>query len=108
MPTIVYVRADGRRMSVAGEVGVSLMEAALNADVEGILGECGGACSCATCHIYIREPWRDRVTPPDEMELDMLEAAAERRPESRLGCQIRLVAELDGIEIGLPERQELA
>lgn len=87
---------------------MSLMEAALNGGVDGILGECGGACSCATCHVYVGAPWRERLTPPDEMELDMLEAAAERREDSRLGCQIRLSMDLDGIEVGLPERQELA
>ncbi|PLK27786.1 2Fe-2S ferredoxin [Novosphingobium sp. TH158] len=79
--------------------GVSLMELAKARGVEGIAGDCGGGCSCATCHVYVSADWFARVGPPDDIEADMLDMAAEPRETSRLSCQITLSAELDGIEV---------
>ena len=80
------------------EIGASLMEAARTAGVAGIIAECGGACSCATCHVYIDEAWMAEVGQPDEVEEEMLDMVDEiRQPTSRLSCQIKLTAELDGL-----------
>lgn len=75
------------------------MEAAVDNEVVGIVAECGGACACATCHAYVSEPWLERLPPPEEMESAMLDAVAERRPNSRLTCQIELTRDLDGLEV---------
>lgn len=81
-----------------GAAGESLMEAARRAGVAGIIAECGGACSCATCHVYLGEGWFEKVGGPDPVEEEMLDMVhAIRRPTSRLSCQIRLSAELDGL-----------
>lgn len=81
------------------------MEAALENNVAGIIAECGGACSCATCHVYIDEKWYDRVGAPNPMEDDMLDFAFDRRENSRLSCQIVLDESLDGLVAYIPERQ---
>jgi 2Fe-2S ferredoxin len=73
--------------------------------VEGIEAECGGACACATCHVYVDEAWRDKTGTPEQMEEDMLDFAFEVRPESRLSCQIRITPELDGLVVRIPEKQ---
>ena len=81
------------------EVGASLMEAARAANVEGIIAECGGACSCATCHVYIADGWMDAVGQPNDVEEDMLDMVEDiRKPNSRLSCQVKLTQELDGLE----------
>lgn len=80
------------------ETGISLMEAAREAGVDGIIAECGGACSCATCHVYIDESWMADVGQPDDVEEDMLDMVDDiRQPNSRLSCQIKLSAKLDGL-----------
>ena len=78
-------------------VGHSLMEGAIDNDIAGIVAECGGACACATCHAYIDNAWLAKLTPADEMEDAMLDAASERRVNSRLTCQIDVTEELDGL-----------
>ncbi len=75
------------------------MEAAVDNSVPGIIAECGGACACATCHVYVDEQWKGRLAPMDDMEDAMLESAVERRPNSRLSCQIEITPELDGLEV---------
>jgi 2Fe-2S ferredoxin len=70
-----------------------------------IKAECGGACACATCHVYVDEAWREKVGPPSEMEEDMLDFAFDVRPSSRLSCQIKVTPELDGLVVAVPEKQ---
>jgi 2Fe-2S ferredoxin len=86
MPTITYISPDGTRKEVEVENGYSVMEGAINNNIDGIVAECGGACACATCHSYIDEAWLDKIPPMDDMEDSMLDAAFERKPNSRLTC----------------------
>ena len=103
---VTFVAADGASTLVEADEGESLMQAAVSNDVEGILGECGGSMMCATCHCYVDEAWAERVGPPVDGEEDMLECAAdELRPTSRLSCQIRMRAGVDGIVVHLPKTQ---
>jgi len=106
MPTITYVLKDGSEKTVASGVGKTLMEVAIANNVRGIDAECGGCCSCATCHVYIDAPWADLVPAPDEMEGELLDGvAAERTPASRLSCQIVVSDALDGLVVRVPVRQ---
>lgn len=105
MPKVTFIQADGSTREVEGLAGDSVMETAIDNDVDGIIAECGGACSCATCHVYVDEAWLDRLPPPDPLEDGMLECVLERQPNSRLSCQIRLNDELDGIRVRVPDAQ---
>ena len=105
MPTIVFVDHLGNRHIAHGQEGRSVMQVALDNAVPGILGDCGGACSCATCHVYIGEPWAAALPEKLPTETFMLEAVPDERPHSRLGCQIKLRVELDGMVVELPEEQ---
>jgi len=103
---VTFVAADGARTLVEADEGGSLMQAAVSSGVDGILGECGGSMMCATCHCYVDDAWAGRAGPPVDGEDDMLECAtAERRATSRLSCQIRMHAGIDGIVIHLPDTQ---
>lgn len=107
MPTVTLIAHDGHSTQIDGPLGHSVMQAATERGLPGIVGECGGSAMCATCHVYVDEVWRDRLPAPLATELEMLECtASERRPESRLSCQIKLVAELDGLVLRLPESQQ--
>ena len=106
MITVHFVSAEGTRRDVQAAPGTSLMQAAVAADVDGIDAECGGSLICATCHVYVREPYASRLPAPDPDEQAMLEfAAADRRPQSRLSCQLRLTPDLDGLIVDVPDRQ---
>jgi len=105
MPTVTFISADGSRHEVNASPGVSLMQAAIDNDIEGIVAECGGACSCATCHCYIEDEWKSKLSPHDDMESSMLECVLEPRPNSRLSCQVTLNDALDGLVVTLPESQ---
>jgi len=105
MPTITFVQQDGSKQTVEAKSGQTAMEAAIANTVPGIVAECGGACSCATCHVYVDDAWSERVGGPSEMEEDMLDFAFDVRPTSRLSCQIRLTDELDGLVLHVPEEQ---
>ena len=105
MTKITFIGSDGTTYSVEGEPGSTVMETAIKNNVPGIEAECGGACACATCHVYVEESWRDKVGPPSEMEEDMLDFAFEVRPESRLSCQIKVTEALDGLIVRIPEKQ---
>lgn len=89
----------GQRREVRAACGTTLMEAAVDHGIAGIVAECGGACACATCHAYIADSWVDRLEPLQEMEDAMLEAVTDRRAGSRLTCQIEITDALDGIEV---------
>ena len=105
MVQITYVDAAGTARSVKGEVGSTVMETAIRNNVPGIDAECGGACACATCHVYVDDAWREKVGDAAAMEQDMLDFASDVRPTSRLSCQIRLKPELDGLTVTTPARQ---
>ncbi len=105
MVKIIYVEHSGETHEVNAELGQSVMEAAIHNLVPGIDADCGGACACATCHVYVREDWREKVGGPSEMEMSMLDFAAEPRENSRLSCQITVREELDGLTVDLPEVQ---
>ena len=103
---VTFLQSDGAAVTVAAGVGKSVMEAAIFNNVRGIAAECGGLCSCATCHVYVDPAWVGRLPPPAADEDDMLGfTAAPRLPESRLACQLRLDAGLDGLVLGLPPTQ---
>ena len=99
MAKVVFVDRQGGRHEIEADNGVSLMEVAMNSSVPGIYAECGGTCSCATCHCYIGEAWADKVSPMDDLEDGMLDGAKDRRPTSRLTCQIMVSDAIDGIEL---------
>jgi len=105
MPTIHFVLADGSQRSVTAPAGTSLMEAARQNRIPGVIAQCGGACVCATCHVYVELAWLNRLAPPDDMESGMLESAWEPRANSRLACQVPLTQALDGIVARVPARQ---
>jgi ferredoxin, 2Fe-2S len=107
MPIVTYVSSSGIVRKIDVPSGMSVMQAALNYRVEGILGECGGNCMCATCHVYVDPSFLNRIPSAKDDEKFMLSIAAEG-PEknSRLGCQIRMTEELDGIVVRLPGKQK--
>ena len=105
MATITFIAHDGRQFDIDAENGSTVMENAIRNGVPGIEAECGGACACATCHVYVDEKWADIVGRPEAMEEDMLDFAYDVRPTSRLSCQIRVRDELDGLVVQVPERQ---
>lgn len=105
MPKITYIEQNGTKHQVEAEVGMTVMEAAVKNSVPGIEAECGGACSCATCHVYVDEAWRKATGEPEEMEEDMLDFAFDVRDSSRLSCQIKITEEMDGLVVHLPEKQ---
>lgn len=106
MPTIHYILQDGSRRSVDAKIGSSVMENAIHSNIRGIDAECGGSCSCATCHVYVDAEFVDRLLPADEMEVELLAfVASERRPNSRLSCQLAMTAALDGLCVRIPQTQ---
>lgn len=107
MANITFIEASGQSTTLNLPEGWSLMQGATANGVDGIVGECGGSCACATCHCYVDELLAGVLPPPSQSELDMLEnVAAERRPNSRLACQIKASAALEGGVVTLPECQE--
>jgi 2Fe-2S ferredoxin len=107
MANITYIESNGQTTTINLNDGWSLMQGATANGIDGIVGECGGSCACATCHCYVDEARLGDLLPASEGELDMLEnVAAERKPNSRLACQIKATAALEGLIIRLPETQE--
>lgn len=106
MVNLIFVEPSGAEQEVAAPEGWSLMEAAFHNGIDGIEAECGGSCTCATCHVYIDEKFIDRLEPMSSNEDEMLDcAAAERKPNSRLSCQIEIKAEFEGMVIQTPDTQ---
>jgi ferredoxin, 2Fe-2S len=105
MPRITFIEPDGFRRLIDAPVGITLMEAAMQNGVQGILALCGGACACGTCHVYVDAAWLPRLEDKEEMEEGMLECAWEPGENSRLSCQIHITADLDGLEVTVPQRQ---
>ncbi len=105
MTKITFVSHDGNSQEVDAENGSTVMESAIKNSIPGIEAECGGACACATCHVYVDEAWKDIVGEPEVMEEDMLDFAWEMKPNSRLSCQIKVSDALDGLIVTVPEKQ---
>jgi len=105
MPSVRFITFDGTQHEVKASEGQSLMRVATDHSVPGIDGDCGGACACGTCHVYVDEAWADKLNAVDAMEDSMLDFTDCRRPNSRLSCQITMVPALDGLTVSLPEGQ---
>ena len=105
MPKITFIEHDGTQHEVEAELGSTVMEAALKNDIGGIVAECGGGCTCATCLVHVDEAWSPIVGPPSSEEDQMLDAAFELKPTSRLSCQIKVTEALDGLIVYTPSYQ---
>lgn len=105
MPKITFIEFDETAHEVDVPAGGSVMEAAVSNNVPGIDADCGGACACATCHVFVNEAWMDKVGERGDMEQSMLDFAENVRTTSRLSCQIVLTDELDGLVVDMPEAQ---
>ena len=105
MAKITFIQPDGAQQTVTAENGMTVMEAAKRDVISGIEAECGGACACATCHVYVDAAWAAKVGKPAAMEEDMLDFAFDVRPESRLACQIKVTDALDGLIVRVPAKQ---
>jgi len=103
LPTINFTDCNGIHHAIEVDNTTSLMEAAFDEGLPGMAAECGGACSCATCHVYVDPEWYDKLDPVDELEDYMLDVAYERKDNSRLACQIVMTDELDGIELEIAD-----
>jgi 2Fe-2S ferredoxin len=105
MPQITFITADGAHRTVDARNGDSVMQTAIKNGVPGIDADCGGACACATCHVYVDEAWQERVDKVGDMEASMLDFAQVVLPNSRLSCQLQVVEALDGLVVVIPESQ---
>ncbi|MDO5758636.1 MAG: 2Fe-2S iron-sulfur cluster-binding protein [Rhodobacterales bacterium] len=106
MAKITYIEHNGTRHEVEVPNGLTVMEGARDNNIPGIDADCGGACACSTCHVYVDPAWVDKLTPKDDMEEDMLDFAFEPDPvRSRLTCQLKVTDELDGLVVQMPEKQ---
>ena len=105
MPKITFIEHDGASHEIDAETNITLMEVAVKNLVPGIDADCGGACACATCHVYVDPAWVEKTGNADEMELSMLDFAEEVKDNSRLSCQIKITDNLDGLVVRLPEDQ---
>ena len=105
MVKINFIDHKGTTQTVDVEAGSTVMEAAIRNAVPGILAECGGACACATCHVYVDDAWKEKTGDPSPMEEDMLDFAFDVQANSRLSCQIKVKDALDGLVVHVPTRQ---
>lgn len=105
MPTIIYVDHAGEERSIEAKTGETVMETAIKNSIPGIDADCGGACACATCHVYVDEAFMETVGQPEDMEQSMLDFAENVQANSRLSCQISVTDALDGLKVTTPESQ---
>ena len=105
MATITYIEFDGTEHPVEVRNGLTVMEGAIKNNVPGIDADCGGACACATCHVYVDEAWREKTGTASAMEESMLDFAQNVQPNSRLSCQIKVTDALNGLVVRMPEEQ---
>ena len=105
MPKITYIESSGKRKTIEVQKGLSVMEGAIQNNIPGIDADCGGGMACATCHVYVKEEWFNKLSPKEEGEEDMLDLAFEPKKNSRLSCQILVSNDLDGLVVNLPEKQ---
>lgn len=106
MAKITYIEHNGTKHEVDVPTGLTVMEGARDNNIPGIEADCGGACACSTCHVYVDPAWADKLEPKDAMEEDMLDFAYKPNPElSRLTCQLKVSDALDGLRVQMPEKQ---
>ncbi|MEP6827021.1 MAG: 2Fe-2S iron-sulfur cluster-binding protein [Aestuariivirga sp.] len=105
MAKITFIQHDGKEITANGVPGMTVMETAIKNQVQGIDADCGGACACATCHVYVEPEWVEKVGKRNPMEEDMLDFAFDVRDSSRLSCQIKVSDALDGLRVKVPEKQ---
>ena len=105
MPKITYIEHSGKSHTIEVPDGITVMEGAIQNNISGIDADCGGACACATCHVYVDEKWFDKLSKKDDAEQDMLDVAFEPNKFSRLSCQITVTDELDGLVVKMPSKQ---
>ena len=105
MPKITFIQPDGAEQTVEIAVGWSVMEGAVRSLVPGIDADCGGACACATCHVYVDPAWAAALPAKAEMEETMLDFAQDAQPTSRLSCQLRVTSDMDGLIVRVPPSQ---
>ena len=105
MVKVTFIQHNGTEIETNGIPGMTVMETAVKNQVPGIDADCGGACACATCHVYVDPIWLGKVGVRNPMEEDMLDFAFDVRPESRLSCQIKVSDALDGLRVRVPEKQ---
>ena len=105
MPKIIYNDYQGNSKTIEVDNGLSVMEGAIQNDIPGIDADCGGAMACATCHVYVKENWFNKLSKPEDAEVDMIDMAYEPKKNSRLSCQVIVSDELDGLEVTTPEKQ---
>jgi ferredoxin, 2Fe-2S len=105
MAKITFIQHNGTEIVTNGISGMTVMETAVKNNVVGIDADCGGACACATCHVYVEPEWQDKVGNKNPMEVDMLDFAFDVRDSSRLSCQIKVSEAIDGLRVRVPEKQ---
>ena len=105
MPKITYIEHDGKTHTIEVASGLSVMEGAVQNNVPGIDADCGGSMACATCHVYVKEEWFNKLPKKEDGEEDMLDMAFEPKKNSRLSCQLMVSEQLDGLIVDLPEKQ---
>ena len=105
MPKITYIEHNGKSHTIEVANGLTVMEGAVQNNIPGIDADCGGGMACATCHVYVKENWLNKIQEKSEGEDDMLDQAYEPKTNSRLSCQIQISDEIDGLEVKLPEKQ---
>ncbi len=105
MAKIIFIQHSGAEIETNGISGMTVMETAVKNQVPGIDADCGGACACATCHVYVEQEWLDKVGARNPMEEDMLDFAFDVRDNSRLSCQIKVSEAIDGLRVKVPEKQ---
>ena len=105
MPKIIYIESNGKTHSIEVANGLSVMEGAVQNNITGIDADCGGSMACATCHVYVKEEWFNKLPKKEDGEEDMLDMAFEPKKNSRLSCQLMISDQLDGLVVNLPEKQ---
>tara|TARA_B100001175_G_scaffold165631_1_gene140413 strand:+ start:61 stop:381 length:321 start_codon:yes stop_codon:yes gene_type:complete len=105
MPKITYIEQDGKTHTIEVATGLSVMEGAIQNNIPGIDADCGGSMACATCHVYVKEEWFNKLPKKEDGEEDMLDMAFEPKKNSRLSCQLMVSDQLDGLVVDLPEKQ---
>ena len=105
MPKITYIENNGKSHTVEVDKGLTVMEGALQNNIPGIDADCGGAMACATCHVYVKDEWFNKIPKAEDAEVDMIDMAYEPKKNSRLSCQIIVSDELEGLEVTTPEKQ---
>ena len=105
MPKITYISHEGKRNTIEVDIGLSVMEGAVQNSVEGIDADCGGSMACATCHVYVQDEWFNKIPKAEDAEVDMIDMAIDPKKNSRLSCQIIITDELEGLVVTTPEKQ---